>query len=88
MTEQELEAAVVIDFYTHVSAVAIRILRGSIKIGDVLRFKGAHTDFIIDVSSIQKEHLDVKEAHTDEIVGIKVNERVRIHDKVYKVIAE
>jgi hypothetical protein len=51
-----------------------------------LHFKGHTTDLIVEVSSMQIEHQSVKEAKVGDSVGIKVGEKIRTHDKVYKVI--
>lgn len=88
MTEKEIEVAVVEDYFANIGVVALKVTAESIRIGDVLHFKGHTTDFIQEVSSMQIEHESVKEVKEGNDVGIKVNERVRSHDKVYKVISE
>lgn len=88
MEEKEIEIAHVEDYFAHVGVVALEIIAEGIRVGDVLHFKGHTTDLITEVSSMQIDHQDVKEAKVGDSVGIKVNEKVRIHDKVYKVIAE
>jgi len=85
MGEKELEVAQVMDYFSNVGVVALKITAEDIKIGDVLRFKGHTTDFILEVKSIQIEHESVTEAKVGDEVGIKVDDRVRIHDKVFKV---
>ena len=88
MPEEEIEVAKVEDYFSHVGVVALTITGDGIQVGDTLRFKGHTTDLIVEVSSMQIEHEQVKEAKKGDSVGIKVPERVRIHDKVYKVIQE
>ena len=88
MAEREIEVAKVTDYFSHVGVVALAITAEGIRVGDVLHFKGHTTDLIVEVSSIQIEHQSVKEAKVGDDVGIKVNDRVRVHDKVFKVIAE
>jgi len=82
---EEKEVGKVLDYYAKIGVVAIEVL-DEIKIGDVLHFKGATTDFKQVVESMQIEHKPVQIAKKGDKVGIKVNERVRPHDKVYKVI--
>ena len=82
---EEKEVGKVLDYYAKIGVVAIEVL-DEIKIGDVLHFKGATTDFKQVVESMQIEHKPVQVAKKGDKVGIKVNERVRPHDKVYKVI--
>ncbi len=88
MEEREIEVARVEDFFAHVGVVALKVTSDTIRVGDVLHFKGHTTDFVQEVSSMQINHQDVKEAKVGDEVGIKVNDRVRKHDKVYKVISQ
>ncbi len=82
----EEEVGRVLDYYAKISVVAIEVTGDEIKVGDILHFKGATTDFKQVVESMQIEHKPVQVAKRGDKVGIKVNERVRPHDKVYKVI--
>ncbi len=88
MGEKEIEVAYVTDYFAHVGVVALKVTEDGIRIGDVLHFKGHTTDTIVEVSSMQIEHLEVKDAKVGDDVGIKVNERIRVHDKVFKVISD
>jgi putative protease len=86
MPEQEIEVGFVEDYFSHVGVVAVKLTQEGIKTGDTLHFKGHTTDLIQEISSMQVEHQIVKEAKKGESIGIKVNDRIRKHDKVYKVI--
>ena len=88
MEEREIEVAVVEDYFAQIGVVALKVTDGVIRVGDVLHFKGHTTDLIQEVSSMQVNHKPVKEAKVGDDVGIKVNDRVRSHDKVYKVVTE
>lgn len=81
----EVEIGVVDHWFGHISVAGIKVLKGSIKVGDRLHFKGHTTDFEESVQSIQQEHGEIKEAKKGDDVGIKVSQKVRTHDKVYKV---
>ena len=83
---EEKEIGKVLDYYAKIGVVAIEITEGEIKIGDTLHFKGATTDFTQVIESMQIEHKPVQIAKKGDKVGIKVKERVRPHDKVFKVI--
>jgi len=61
-------------------------MSGSLKVGDKIHIKGHTTDIEITVDSMQINNVDVKEAKAEDAVGIKVSERVRRGDTVYKVI--
>ncbi|MBW1818005.1 MAG: translation elongation factor-like protein, partial [Deltaproteobacteria bacterium] len=58
-----------------------------IKPGDLLHYKGHTTDFTEQVTSIQIDNAAVEEANAGDMVGIKVKERVRENDSVYRVEA-
>ena len=88
MTNREIEVAHVEDFFSEISVAALKITSGTLQIGDVLHFKGHTTDLLQEVSSMQVDHNQVKRAGKGDVVGIKVLERVRIHDKVFKVFPE
>jgi putative protease len=82
----EIEVGVVVKFFAKPSVAAIEVRSGSIKNSDMLRFKGHTTDFSEMVSSMEIDNKVVEEAPAGSLIGIKVKERVRENDKVYKVV--
>ena len=58
---------------------------GTFKVGDKLHVKGHTTDFEFTVESMQIDNADVQEAKPEDSVGVKVPDRVRPGDAVYKV---
>ena len=80
------QVGVVVNFYAKPSVAAIKVTSGSIKKGDLLKYKGHNTDFTEEVASIEINNQSVEEAKANDLIGIKVTERVRENDKVYKVI--
>jgi selenocysteine-specific translation elongation factor len=60
-------------------------LNGKISIGDKIKIKGHTTDLEIVVDSMQINNAFVPEAKAGDSVGIKVPERVRKGDSVYKI---
>lgn len=61
-------------------------LTAPLKIGDRIHIKGFTTDLELVVESMQIYNVDVKEAKPGDPVGVKVPDRVRKGDRVYKVI--
>ncbi len=82
----EDQVGVVVNFYAKPSVAAIKVTGGSIRKGDLLKYKGHTTDFTEEVTSMEIENQPVEEAKSGELVGVKVKERVREKDKIYKVI--
>ena len=60
-------------------------LEEELRVGDLLHIRGRTTEFEQTVNSIQIEHEQVETADPGSEVGIKVLERVRAGDQVYKV---
>ena len=84
----EVEIGKVEDYFAHIDVVAIEVTAEGIKVGDTLHFKGHTTDFMQKITSMQVDHKSVEEAPVGSDVGIKVQERVRTHDHVYKVLPD
>jgi putative protease len=80
------QVGVVVNFYAKPSVAAIKVTSGSIKKGDLLKYKGHTTDFTEEVAGIEINNQSVEEAKANDLIGIKVKERVRENDKVYKVV--
>jgi selenocysteine-specific translation elongation factor len=72
------------DFFAHVVVAGID-MTGKLKVGDKIHIKGHTTDIEMDLTSMQIDNKDVTQAKKGQSVGIKVPERVRPGDVVYKV---
>ena len=82
----EQQVAVIVKFFAKPSVAALQVTDGSIKKGDTLRYKGHTTDFTEVVNSMEVDNQPVEEAKVGDLIGVKVKERVRENDKVYKVV--
>ena len=82
----EEQVAVVVKFFAKPSVAALEVTNGNIKKGDLLRYKGHTTDFTEEVSSMEIDNQPVEEVKVGDLVGLKVKERVREKDTVYKVV--
>jgi translation elongation factor EF-1alpha len=74
----------VTDFFARPVVAAIQ-LTGSLKVGDKIAIKGHSTSVELTVGSMQIHNAQVTEAKAGDGVGIKVPDRVRKGDVVYKV---
>jgi putative protease len=75
----------VFTFFVKPSVAAINVLR-EINVGDKLLFQGATTNFELVVKSMQIEKENVNTVKKGQQVGIKVPERVRPNDEVFKIV--
>lgn len=80
----EREVGKVTHYYANIG-VAIIEVADAIKVGDRIHFQGATSDFEQDVSSMQIEHERVEEAQPGQVIGLKVEQKVREGDKVLVV---
>ncbi|MDY6893318.1 MAG: translation elongation factor-like protein [Chloroflexota bacterium] len=60
-------------------------LTSTLKVGDRIHIKGHTTDLELTVASMQIDNVDVNEAKAGDSVGIKLPDRARSGDHVYKV---
>ena len=73
------------DFFAKPVVAGIE-LAAPLRQGDKVHIKGHTTDIELTIESMQIDNVDVNEAKAGDAVGIKVNDRVRRGDTVYKVI--
>jgi putative protease len=83
---EEIEVGKVSIFFAKPSVAAVEITSGTLTVGDSVRFKGATTNFDQRIESMEIDRKPVLNASAGQSVGIKVRERVRPHDKVYRLV--
>jgi translation elongation factor EF-1alpha len=81
----EVKIGEVMKFFSKPSVAAIKITDGSVRVGDRIKFKGHTTDFEDQIQSMQIENQIVEKAEVGAMIGIKVKDRVREKDVVYKI---
>ena len=80
----EEEVGKVSDFFAHPVVAGIE-LTGTLKVGDQIHIKGHTTDLEFTIGSMQINNVNVNEAKAGDAIGVKVSDRVRRGDIVYKV---
>ena len=80
----EVEIGKVSDFFARPVVAGIE-LTATLKQGDKIHIKGHTTDMELIVDSMQINNVDVTQAKAGDAIGIKVNDRVRRGDTIYKV---
>ncbi len=68
--------------------VAILKLDAPLSVGDVLAIVGSTTDLEQHVKSMQVEHHNIEQAAAGDLVGLKVKDKVREGDTVYKLVPQ
>jgi len=79
------EVGEVTHYFTRIG-VAVIELTDTLSVGDKILIKGSTTDLEQTVASMQIEHKNITTAQGGQSVGLKVEQRVREGDKVYKII--
>ncbi len=72
------------DFFSRPVVAGIELTAG-LKAGDRIRIKGHTTDLELTVESMQIDNVNAGDAKAGDAVGIKVPDRVRRGDTVYKI---
>ena len=83
MAEQEVGQ--VDDYFAHVGVAGIA-LTGTLEVGDKIHIQGHTTNMELVVESMEINREKVEEAKAGDSIGVRVSDRVRKGDHVYKVI--
>lgn len=81
--ENVVEIGRITHFFTKIN-VAVVELSERLSVGDTILFKGPTTDFEQVVESMQIEHENIEKAEAGQNIGLKVQQRVREADTVYR----
>ena len=81
--EKVVEIGRITHFFSKIN-VAVIELKAPLKVGDTIVVKGPTTNFEQVIDSMQIEHENVQKAESGQSIGLKVVERVRETDIVYK----
>lgn len=81
---EEKQIGAVDHFFSNISVGMIK-LTDALKVGDKIRIKGKTGDFTQEISSMQIDRVPVQEAKAGDLISIKVDQKARQHDTVYKV---
>jgi len=83
LNEEIVKIGRVTHFFSKIS-VAVVELTQPLAVGDTIVVKGPTTDVEQVVESMQIEHQNVQSAKAGQSIGLKVVQRVRENDMVYK----
>jgi len=80
----EKEIGSVTNYFSKIGVAVIK-LTAPLKLGDEVRIRGGTRDFQQRVESMQVEHQPIEEAAPGQEIALKLDQKVRVNDKVYKV---
>ena len=78
----------VLKFFSKPGVAAVKITAGKLHVGDTIRIMGHATDLTEVVGSMEMDNSKVESASIGDFVGIKISDRVRAGDEVFKVTLE
>lgn len=84
MEEEKKLVGKVSHYFTKIG-VAIIELTDELSVGDEILIEGASTNFKQTVESMQIEHENIEKAKAGDSIGLKLKDRAREGDSVYKV---
>jgi putative protease len=84
--EEKKQVGTVAHYYTKIG-VAVIDLTDELKVGDLISIEGRTTNFRQKVESMEIQHKRIEQAKAGDSIGLKVVDRVREGDKVYKIIS-
>jgi translation elongation factor EF-Tu-like GTPase len=77
----------VVKFFTKPSVAAVKITEGELHVGHTIKIFGHTTDLTQVIDSMEVNNQKVDKAVAGDYIGIKVADRVRPGDEVFKVVA-
>jgi putative protease len=83
--ESIVEIGRITHFFSKIS-VAVIELKAPLSVGDTILIKGPNTDFEQTVDSMQIEHENIQKAEAGQSIGLKLVQRARETDVVYKKV--
>jgi translation elongation factor EF-1alpha len=66
-------------------SVAVLDLKEALAVKDLVAFRGATTDFEQEIESLQVDHQSIEVARKGQEVAVKVKNKVRAGDTIFKV---
>lgn len=75
----------IVHYFGNISVGVVKATDAEIKTGDKIKIKGVTTDFDQEVGSLQVDKKEVDKIAKGKEAGLKVDDRVREGDIVYKL---
>ena len=82
--QEEERVGRIVHYFSRLGVGIVELTEGGLAVGEKIHILGKHTDFTQTVDSMQVEHQNVTRAEKGSKVGIKVKEKVRENDQVFR----
>jgi len=82
------EIGKVFNYYSRAEVAAIVLTAGELKVGDTIKIVGHTTSFDSVIDSMEVNNAKVEKAVAGDYIGVKVADRTRPGDEVFKVIPD
>jgi selenocysteine-specific translation elongation factor len=80
----EKQIGTITNFFSKIG-VAVIELTGTIELGDEIRIAGGDREFTQTVDSMQIEHEPIEKAEAGQEVAVKLEQKARANDLVYRL---
>ncbi len=84
----EVKIGEVVKFFAKPSVAAVKVTGGEVKVGDTVKFTGHTTDLTHTIDSMEVNNQKIDTAVTGDFIGVKIGDRVRPGDEVFRVIPD
>lgn len=85
MDKQLEKVGEIVHYFGDIKVAVIKATEETISVGDQIKINGATTDFEQTIESLQVDKEDVEKIEEGQEAGMKVEERVREGDQVYRL---
>ncbi len=82
---ERVKVGEVFHYFGKIGVAAIRLTDAALAVGDTIQVQGPSTNLTQAVEAMQIEHGSVTRAEKGQEVGVKLKDRARERDLVYKV---
>lgn len=71
-------------YFPKIEVAAVAVQHGDLRVGDTIRVSGSTSNFTQQVESMEIDRAAVQSAGVGDLVGIKVAQRARVNDLIYR----
>ncbi len=73
-------------YFGKIQVAAVEVTDGEVRVGDTIRVLGGTSNFTQTVESMEIDHAPVEAAAVGDLVGIRLSERARVNDLIFRAL--